>query len=154
MRTYFFNLDICKRADCVCILPEDFYHYTYNAGSLTKKRNSTKFGRCKFLYQKLTEYARDFPEIADIEERMQSLFIGHTRMIMKEEIAAGKMSGFREAYRIVRAMCGDETMQSVYRRFPTDMLDRNGKIYVRWVICKRALMLTLYYGYIKRERNC
>ncbi len=145
----FFNLDICKAADCVCILPENFYNYTYNAASLTKKRNSTKFERCKLFYKKLEEYARDFPEIPDVKARIQSRFIGYTRMIMKEEIAAGKTEGLFKLCRTVKKMCRDELVQSVYRQAPMEILDRNGKIYVNWVIQKRAVLLVLYYGYLK-----
>ena len=146
----FFNLDICKAADCVCILPEDFYNYTYNAGSLTKKRNHTKFARCKLLYQKLAEYTVDFPEIADVQPRIQSLFVGYTRMIMKEDIAAITSCGFKEVYQAVKATCADEMVQQIYRQISKDLFDKNSRIYMNWVLKKRVLLLIFYYTIIKR----
>lgn len=142
----FFNLDICKVADCVCILPENFYNYTYNAASLTKQHSNTKFERCKKFYCKLEEYVSEFPELADAGERIQALFIGYTRGFIKTEIGLWRQSGLKETYRIVKEMCEDEVLQKIYMQFPRDLFDKNGKVYLGWVLHKRVVLLLCYYS--------
>lgn len=146
----FFNLEICKTADCVCILPEDFYNYTYNPNSLTKKRNTERLQKCKNLYEKLCEYTGDFSEIADVQERVDALFIGYTRHHMINEIGAAKSAGFKEMCQVVRELCQDDMIQRVCREFPVKYLDRNSRIYINWVTHKRVALLVLFYGYMKK----
>ena len=145
----FFNLDVCKNADGVCILPEDFYNYTFNPNSLTKKRNKDKLARIKNLYYKLAEYAEDFPEMEDVLIRIRALFFGYTRFFMINEIGAAKKEGIRELYETVKELCEDEMIREVYENLPTACLNRNSKIYKNWVPHKRVLMLIMYYGFIK-----
>lgn len=146
----FFNLDICRHAEYVCILPENFYNYTYNAASLTKQYSDTKFERCKEFYRKLEGYIREFPELTDAQERVQALFIGHTRGFIKSEIAALKLRGWKETYRIVKKMCEDKVLREIYGKFPVELLDRNGKIYLNWARKKQIVLLIVYYAFIKR----
>lgn len=147
----FFNLDVCMEADCVCILPEYFYNYTYNATSLTKQHSHTKFVRCKALYDKLQEYTKLFAEMTDATERTQALFLGHTRGFVKAEIAALKYNGFRETYDAVKEICTDEKLQAIYRQFPIELLDNNSKIYISWVKKKRIWLLIFFYAFVKRD---
>lgn len=146
----FFNLDICRNTDCVCILPKDFYNYTFNPNSLTKKRNKDRLQKIEKMYDKMQEYAKLFPEIQDAKERAKSLFFGYTRFFMINEVAAAKEEGFMEAYRVVKELCQDEMMQKLYGELPEKYLNRNSKIYRGWVLKKRALLLTIYYGFVKR----
>jgi len=146
----FFNLDICKNADCVCILPEDFYNYTFNPNSLTKKRNRDKLTRIKKMYRKMAEYAAKFSEMEDADARAKSLFFGYTRFFMINEIAAAKEEGLCEAYRAVKELCQDKMIQELYGQLPVKYLNRNSRIYRDWVLQKKILFLTLYYGFVKR----
>ena len=146
----FFNLDFCKNASCVCIFPEDFYNYTFNPNSLTKKRNKDKLNRIKKMYIKMEEYAEKFPEIEDSKERVKALFFGYTRFFMINEIAAAKAEGIRELYRTVKELCEDTMIREVYEKLPTACLNRNSKIYKNWVMHKRILLLMFYYGVVKK----
>lgn len=141
----FFNLDICRVAEGICILPKYCYNYTFNPVSLTKQRSNTKFERCKRMYDKLQEYAVLYPEMKDAMIRTQALFIGYTRALIKTEIEALSYTGFRECYRIIKNICLDKKVQLVYRQFPKKLLDFNSKIYVGWVKRRAVFLLMLYY---------
>jgi hypothetical protein len=69
---------------------------------------------------------------------------------MISEVAAAKEEGFIEAYRVVKELCQDEMIQGIYRELPDGFLNRNSKIYKGWVLKKRVLLLTVYYGILKR----
>lgn len=146
----FFNLDICKKAKGVSILPKYFYNYTYNEKSLTKQYDETKFERNKVFKQKLKEYARDFPKVPHVNERIQYLFIGYSRGFIKTEILQYKKKGIVNTYKKIKKMCGDEEIQSIYRAFPKQLLDKNSKIFVSWVIHRRVILLMIYYGWLQR----
>lgn len=146
----FFNLDICKVSKSICILPENFYNYTYNATSLTKKHSNTKFERCKKMYKKLQKYSKEFEEIADVDMRMKALFIGYTRTIVRMGIAAGGWCDFGTTYSMVKEICTDETVQEIYREFPRELCNNKMKAYLKWALNKRILLIILYYSLIKR----
>lgn len=153
-RTYlsedtFFNLDFCKDAHVISILPKHFYNYTYNEKSLTKKYDNTKFERNKVFHKRLVEYTKNFLTVPYILERVQYLFIGYSRGFIKTEILQYKERGIANTYRHIKQMCKDEEVQRVYKEFPQQLLDRNEKIFVNWVIHKNVLLLMLYYGWIK-----
>ena len=131
-------------------MPENYYNYTFNPNSLTKKRNRDKLLKIKKMYTKMAEYIEKFPEMEDAEERIKALFLGYTRFFMITEIAAAKEEAFMEAYRVVKELCRDEMIQEVYAKLPEKYLNRNSKIYRNWVLGKRILLLTIYYGIVKR----
>ena len=149
----FFNLDICKYAECVCILPKNLYNYTYNEVSLTKLYSKTKFMRSKNLYYKLKEYSMFFQDISDVKERITFLFIGYSRGFIRSEILSYKEQGFVNTYHILKDMFSDKDIQTVYAEFPQNLLDRSSKIFVNWVLKKRVVLLMVYYIFIQQRKG-
>lgn len=81
-----FQIDFLKMSDKIAFIPDCFYHYCYNEGSLTKQFNLKKYDAiCKLFY-----LLRDKTKELDPKAlRPKRLFIGYSRTAMRQ-IASSK----------------------------------------------------------------
>jgi len=107
----FFNLDVCKNAEKIIIILKDFYNYTYNTQSLTKRYNPNRFYQLKGFLQKLTEYRESFKCVGDIDIRIAYQFYVHLRHTIEYEIKAYKQNGIASTWRKIYEICTDEFIE-------------------------------------------
>lgn len=138
----FFNLDICRYAKCVCIIPENFYNYTYNANSLTKEHLSTRFEQSKRMLIKLEEYASDYSCVEDALDRVHFKFLGITRGIVSGRLQVGTISNNLKGVKLIGE---DEMIHQVYSKLPMQLMDPRTRMYTRLMIEKKYMKLIILY---------
>lgn len=107
----FFNLDVCMHAQKVIIILQDFYNYTYNVQSLTKKYNPNRFYQLKGFLQKLVEYKDLFKCIEDIDKRIAYQFYIHVRHTVEYEVKAYKQNGIINTWKKLSEICKDDFIE-------------------------------------------
>lgn len=75
-----FQIDFLKHSTKVGFIPDVFYHYCYNQGSLTKSFNIEKFEKVKALYRLLSQKEQAYETNA---LRSKRLFIGYVRAMIR-----------------------------------------------------------------------
>lgn len=146
----FFNLEVCRHARKVVIIPKDFYNYTYNPGSLTKKYNPNKFVQTKNYYRLLKEYSKDFKECENVDVRVNYMFYVYLRQVIEYEVHAHQLIGLREVYRNIANICKDTYVINNLKNVPLDMLDRKRKMFVKAMKNGNVMFLISYYLLVKR----
>lgn len=141
----FFNLDICRNAGCVIIIPKDFYNYRYNANSLTTKYDAERFKRIVGYYHKLLEYIEKFPEVVDAKERVDYKFFSLVRGIVKREIEQSAWSECRDVIGRIKEIVSFEEVISVSSKINAEKIDKNTKIFLSWIKNRRCIIIYLFY---------
>lgn len=80
-----FQMEYLKHAQKVVYLPQAFYHYCSNGGSLTHSFNPDKFGRVKVLYDIMAEQLK---YIKGSQQRLDRFYIGYMRYRIMELAAS------------------------------------------------------------------
>lgn len=145
----FFNMDICRKASCVIIIPEDFYHYRYNPNSLTTKYDAERFKRIVGYYHKLLEYIEKFPEVADGRERVDYKFFALIRGIIKREIEQSSLLECRNIIRKIKEIAVFQDVALAICGVNEDKVDRNTKIFLSWLKNRRYIIIYLFYKFRK-----
>lgn len=141
----FFNMDICRNAGCLIIIPKDFYNYRYNPNSLTTKYDAERFKRIVGYYHKLLEYIEKFPEVTDARERVDYKFFALVRGIIKREIEQSKWLECRDVIQKVRNIASYEEVISAASKINADKVDKNTKIFLSWIKNRRCITIYLFY---------
>lgn len=141
----FFNMDICRNANCVIIIPKDFYFYRYNPNSLTTKYDAERFKRVVGYYHNLLEYIKKFPEVSDARERVDYKFVALIRGIIKREIEQSSWLECREVIRKIREMAVYQDVVLAAYKVNEDRVDRNTKIFLSWLKNRRCTIIYLFY---------
>lgn len=141
----FFNMDICRNAECVMIIPKDFYHYRYNPNSLTTKYDAERYKRVVGYYHKLLEYIEKFPEVTDAKERVDYKFFSLVRGIIKREIEQSKWLEYKDVIQKIKKMISYEEVILASAKIDVDKVDKNTRIFVSWIKNKRCFIIYLFY---------
>ena len=141
----FFNLNFCKYAKKVLILPEDFYNYTYNANSLTKSYNPNKINQVKEYIKYLWQYKEEYKDMDCVEERIAYSFYIYFRHIMEYEVKAWEINGLLVTYKKLRKLCRDTFLIEQVKKVSSIGLDKKRRVFVTLFLKKQALLLMLYY---------
>lgn len=141
----FFNLQICRYAKKVIILPKDFYNYSYNANSLTKSYNPNKINQTKTFFQYLQQYAQYFPEMAQVDKRVLYSFYIYFRHAMEYEVKAWRINGLLATYKKIKKLCGDTFLVGEVKRVSKLNMNRKKKIFVHLFLCRQVWFLIFYY---------
>lgn len=141
----FFNMDVCRNAACIIVIPKDFYNYRYNPNSLTKKYDKERFKRIIGYYHKLLEYIEQFPEVVDARERVDYKFFALIRGIIKREIEESALLECREVIQKIKEISTYEDVISVSSKINTDNVDKNTKIFLSWIKNQKFIIIYLFY---------
>lgn len=141
----FFNMDICRNAGCVIIIPKDFYNYHYNPNSLTTKYDAERFKRILGYYHKLLEYIEKFPEVADARERIDYKFFTLIRGVIKREIEESDWLDCGDVIRKIKEIATYEEVISVSSKINIDNVDKNTKIFLSWIKDRKFIIIYLFY---------
>lgn len=141
----FFNMDICRNAHTIIIIPKDFYNYRYNPNSLTTKYDEERFKRIVGYYHKLLEYIEKFPEVSDARERIDYKFFALVRGIMKREIEHSSWLEVLEVIRKLKEITSYEEVISVSSKVNIGKIDKNTKIFLSWLKNRRCIIIYLFY---------
>lgn len=145
----FFNLDFCKYAQKVLIIPKDFYFYTFNSGSLTKKYNPDRIIKSKAYCELLLSYAEDFTGVEQINIRVAYQFYVYLRHAIEYEIKSYKINGIWQTYKKIYSICKDSFVRENLSKIPMERLGTKRKIFVWCMVYRQIWFLFLYYAFIK-----
>lgn len=145
----FFNLDICNVANKVIIIPQNFYNYRYNPNSLTKKYDKERFRRIIGYYNKLLEYTAKFPEVEDVQNRINYKIFSLVRGMIKMEIENSGWMEMAETIQYVRRVVHSEAVEQIVTRMIPERMGKSTKIFYRWLKTKRCI--TIYFFYKMRK---
>ena len=141
----FFNLDFCKYAKKILIIPKDFYNYTYNGNSLTKSYNPNKINQTKNFIKCLEKCRDSFVHMEQVDKRIYYSFYIYFRHAFEYEVKAWKVNGLFQTYKRVRELCDDELLAEYARKVPLEILDSKKKMFVTLYLRKQALLILMYY---------
>lgn len=141
----FFNLQVCRYAKRVIILPKDFYNYSYNANSLTKSYNPNKINQTKTFFQYLQQYAQYFPEMDQVDKRVLYSFYIYFRHAMEYEVKAWRINGIKDTYKRIKGLCRDTYFVEEMQKVSKLDLGWKRKIFVFLFLTKQVLLLMAYY---------
>jgi len=127
----FFNLDVCRYADGIVIIPEYLYNQGDNPSSLTRKRDVTRFPRSKNLYKELVTYSKNYPEITNVDQRLKYRMISLIRGLIRDEVA--NITSLRETYSTIKSMVADEVVRDIFINFDDSVLDEKSRLFIKWV---------------------
>lgn len=141
----FFNLDFCKYAQKVVIIPKDYYNYTYNGESLTKKYNPNRFNQLKSFYEHLLNYKKQFSDAKDVEIRVPYQLYVYLRHTVEYEVKSYKLNGLCKTYRRIKDICSDEFICLCLKDMDMSQLNKKRKAFVDWILKKRVLSIMCFY---------
>ena len=141
----FFNMDICRYAKSVLIIPENFYNYRYNPNSLTTKHDIEKFRKTVGYYTKLKEYILRFPEVLDARERVDYKFFSLTRAAIIRVVENSRFSDLRAVLSTIKMIVNKQEVCDVAYTIDVEKVDCNTRIFVNWIKGKRILLIYLFY---------
>lgn len=141
----FFNLDICRVASGVVIIPEYLYNQGFNPTSLTRKRDTTRFLRSITMYNELIKYTVNFPEIEDVEMRVKYRIISLIRGLIRDEVYSS--SSNREAYIAIEEMIHNPSIIKIFDNFDYELIDKKTSLFINWVLKGRTFNLLLLYRF-------
>lgn len=139
----FFNLDICRYAKGVSIIPKDIYNQGYNTNSLTKKRDSKRLDKIKLMYFHLLEYAKKYPEIEDKYQRIYYRVISYIRGLIRDEAIVEDR--FVDVLAFVKSVVNDLVLEQVYSAILVEQLDDKSKTFIKWLRNKSVFKISAFY---------
>ncbi len=141
----FFNMDICRLASTILIIPENFYNYRYNPNSLTTKYDQKKFEKTVGYYTKLKEYILKFPEVQDAKERVDYKFFSLTRAAIIKVAENSRISEWRSVLATIRMIISRMEVLEAASSIDLGKVDRNTRIFAGWVKNKQAFLIYIFY---------
>lgn len=141
----FFNLEVCRYAQKVIIIPKEFYNYTYNGESLTKKYNPNKFNQLKDFYRLLMTYKEAYAEADAVDIRIPYQLYVYLRHIIEYEVKSYKLQEIKNTYRRVNDICNDAFIRENIQTVNTDILSKKRKLLIDWIMKKRVILILVYY---------
>ncbi len=125
----FFNIEICRHTDLVRIVPECFYYYCANAGSLTKRYRPDRFEaavRMKALLEH--RLLRETKEKKEMELRICRNYMDNLMTCMKQEVFYQKQNGMSLCRKRLREMADHKATRQVLAIYPLHRLVKKQRI--------------------------
>jgi len=141
----FFNLDFCKYASKIVIIPKDYYNYTYNGESLTKRYNPNRFNQLRNFYGHLLKYKDEYSEADNVDVRVPYQLYVYLRHTVEYEAKSYKLNGIGKTYHKIKYICADEFIRGCLNELDMDLLNKKRRVFVEWVLKRRVLSIMLFY---------
>lgn len=140
-----FNLEFCKYAEKVIIIPKDYYNYTYNGESLTKKYNPNRFYQLKNFFKILLQKKEDYSYVSDCDRRVSFLFYVYLRHTIEYEVKSRKINGTVNSFRRINEICKDDFIIDFIANMDMESLSKKRKLFIYLVLHKHAIVIFLIY---------
>ena len=141
----FFNLDVCKYANKVVIIPKDYYNYTYNGESLTKKYNPNRFNQLKGFYEQLQKYKSEFSDADRVNIRVPYQLYIYLRHTVEYEVKSYKLNGLTNTYKKIKKICNDEFIRESLKEIDQNSLNGKRRMFIKWMLNSRVLNIMAFY---------
>lgn len=141
----FFNLDFCKYAEKIVIIPKNYYNYTYNGESLTKKYNPNKYNQLKNFYRTLVTYKEFYSDADKVDMRIPYQLYIYLRHIIEYEIRSYEINGMSQTIKRLKEICKDEFIKDTVAQIDYSFLNKKRKLFIDWVIQGKVFRIIGYY---------
>ncbi len=131
-----FRIELCKYINKAVVLPDNFYFYFHNSGTLTTKYKPNRFEESLKVFYKASELCKPF-ECKELNKRNDRYFMINTLVSIKHEVAH---NGVRSV-KTIQAICKNKTLEDVLNRYPTDALPKAQKIFFKLIKSKSAFAI-------------
>lgn len=137
-----FNLEVCKKASYVKIVPEYLYYYVFRGGSLTKSYREDRFEAARKMHYLMNE------EIDGREDdyRINSFFLTNLIVCLKQELVVEEWQGKKISKNNVKKMINDPLVIEILKDYPIGKYNWKLRIWF-WMIKKRKT--SFVYGLTK-----
>ena len=140
----FFNIEICRNTDVVRIVPQCFYYYCANAGSLTKRYRPDRF-EAAVQMKALLEHRvlKETEEKKEMELRICRNYMDNLMTCMKQEVLYRKQNGKDFCRKRLREMAEHKATRQVLAIYPLQRLVKKQRV-LFWAI--RFRNVGMIYG--------
>lgn len=135
-----FQIEILSHCYNVGFIPDIFYTYCYNQGSLTKSFNITKFEKIKNLYYLLSEKSRPYDNQTF---RTKRLFIGYVRAMIRLIVSLNIDKNIKLNY--IQVILADKIWKEIQEIYKPSYLPIHQRI-MTYFIYRKSSKMAYYYG--------
>lgn len=128
-----FNIDVCKFAKSITILPESLYYYYKRAGSLTTSYREDRFEKGIVLYNKLKKEAEEIDILDLAEVRMKNTFLHYLISCVKTEVQFINKNAVKKTYNNIKEICNNSIVKEILRTFPIELVCIKQKIFLKCI---------------------
>ncbi len=144
----FFNLDVCRNASKILIIPKELYNYRYNPTSLTRKYDPKRVEKCRGFYRLLRQYEEKYPEIPDVRERLNYNAVAMLRGVIKKEATHSSIAGSKDMIKRLREIVSDPEFVQMNREYlEAGHAEPKMRRYLNWFLNGRVRTLFWFYHF-------
>ncbi len=141
----FFNLELCRYAQQIIVIPDMLYYNNVMRDSKSRKYAKDRFDVYKLIYEKLQEYVPVCVEREDAMERIRFRHVLYTCKCVKAEVRYRKTNGFFTAYKNIRKICRDALTKSILKQMIQPGFHSKRNMLLRCIYHRFALVIMFYY---------
>ena len=128
-----FRIELCRYINKTVVLPDNFYFYFHNSGTLTTKYNPNRFEESLKVFNKANELCKAF-ECNELNQRNERYFLINTLVSIKQEVAHNGAG----AIKTISTISNNKTLEDVLNRYPIYALPKSQKIFFKLLKAKSA----------------
>lgn len=140
-----FRIALCKHIKSAVIIPQPFYFYYHNSGTLSTSYRADRLSASIKMYEKVKEDIIPLNS-AELEKRCKRHFMVNLLVCLKHEILFARKNGYLKAFKNLKSICKNKTVQEILKSYPIDKLPKKQKALFYavkyrlasavWVLCK------------------
>lgn len=138
-----FHMEYFKYAKNVSIIPECYYNYCDNGGSLTKSYKANRFEMEKKLFLKEMKELEKIFDKEIFEQRLCKAFMGRVRNCIRQEVRNNPNKAVVKDN--IHAICSDGLVQQILAKFEYRKCGILRYICNTWVRQRKILFLTILF---------
>lgn len=122
-----FHLDFIPRCKTIRLIPNSFYNYCLNEGTLTTKYKEGRFEAIFNLYKYIEFFVKENEDKRmkeNVDERLDAFFFDKVNSTLSYESIYNK----RNPLRTIRGICNDKNVRALLKRIAMSKLDRKKQI--------------------------
>lgn len=127
-----FRIELCRHIKKAVVIPENFYFYYHNFGTLSTTYRESRFEESKKIYQKVREMLSAFGN-AELQKRNIRYFMINTMLCVKQEVETKK----RKSKKAIKKICCDDCLIDAINNYNIE---------------KMPVQQRLFYELIKRNK--
>ena len=133
-----FKIELFKSAEKIVVLPDNFYNYFHNSGTLSTGYNENRFEDSIKMLKKANELCKDY-NCDELDKRNSRYFMINTLVSIKQEVAASNIKALKK----IKSICNNETMQEVLCSYPVFAMPKAQKLFFMLIKSKMAFAVYL-----------
>ncbi|MDO4978961.1 MAG: glycosyltransferase family 2 protein [Candidatus Saccharibacteria bacterium] len=138
-----FNIDYSGHIYSAAVLPEIYYNYRYNNGSLTTQYRRDRFEKVLILYDELKTRFESFGMTDDVQLRLDKMFLIYLRMCIAQEKRSVSKKKIQDSVNRVKSILCDQVVQEIVGDFPVSKMGVKQRLFV--FLMKHRCSYILYF---------